>query len=115
MVKFDNIILVMPNMNQSYEICSEDEVDSVSLDKPSKSLKVILTEIILSSTMLKLQLKDIYISMIDQYPYYDKCSTNWRNSVRHTLSIERCFVKDGRLWMVEEVENEDLKIRRKIK
>ncbi|MBN3303159.1 HCM1 factor, partial [Amia calva] len=51
---------------------------------------------ILASQDQKLLLCDIYQWIMDHYPYFQSKDKNWRNSVRHNLSLNECFVKAGR-------------------
>eukprot|EP00090_Calanus_glacialis_P025513 TRINITY_DN39909_c0_g1_i1.p1 TRINITY_DN39909_c0_g1~~TRINITY_DN39909_c0_g1_i1.p1 ORF type:complete len:183 (-),score=48.87 TRINITY_DN39909_c0_g1_i1:67-588(-) len=51
---------------------------------------------ILSSTDKKLVLADIYQYMLDNFPYFRHRSPGWRNSIRHNLSLNDCFIKAGR-------------------
>ena len=69
--------------------CPEDE-------KPSQSYIGLIGQAILSSPEKKLILSEIYNYIQTQYPYFRKRGTGWRNSVRHNLSLNDCFVKTGR-------------------
>ena len=41
-------------------------------------------------------LSDIYQWILDNYPYFRKRGPGWRNSIRHNLSLNDCFIKAGR-------------------
>jgi hypothetical protein len=41
-------------------------------------------------------LSDIYQYIMDNFPYYNNQDKAWRNSVRHNLSLNECFIKCGR-------------------
>ncbi|MCL4149388.1 UNVERIFIED_CONTAM: hypothetical protein GTU68_018348 [Idotea baltica] len=40
-----------------------------------------------------LPVKDIYSWILEHYPYYRNAPTGWKNSVRHNLSLNKCFSK----------------------
>ncbi|XP_055777888.1 forkhead box protein D4-like [Salvelinus fontinalis] len=65
-------------------------------DKPSQSYISLISMAILASEEKKLLLCDIYQWIMDNYPYFKSKDKNWRNSVRHNLSLNECFVKAGR-------------------
>lgn len=44
----------------------------------------------------KLVLSDIYQYIMDNFPYYNNTERAWRNSIRHNLSLNECFIKAGR-------------------
>ena len=41
-------------------------------------------------------LSDIYQYIMENFCYYDNQDRAWRNSVRHNLSLNECFIKAGR-------------------
>ncbi|KAG9350582.1 hypothetical protein JZ751_024471, partial [Albula glossodonta] len=65
-------------------------------DKPNQSYIALISMAILASEEKKLLLCDIYQWIMDHYPYFKSKDKNWRNSVRHNLSLNECFVKAGR-------------------
>ncbi|KAM3876115.1 LOW QUALITY PROTEIN: forkhead box Q2 [Diretmus argenteus] len=56
----------------------------------------LISKAILTSDKKKLLLCDIYQWIMDHYPYFQSKDKNWRNSVRHNLSLNECFIKVGR-------------------
>ncbi|XP_028857442.1 forkhead box Q2 [Denticeps clupeoides] len=68
----------------------------VQQDKPSHSYIALISMAILASEEKKLLLCDIYQWIMDNYPYFKSKDKNWRNSVRHNLSLNECFIKAGR-------------------
>ncbi|KAF3834949.1 hypothetical protein F7725_027507, partial [Dissostichus mawsoni] len=67
-----------------------------SEDKPNQSYIALISKAILASDQKKLLLCDIYQWIMDHYPYFKTKDKNWRNSVRHNLSLNDCFIKAGR-------------------
>ncbi|NXL82406.1 FOXA3 factor, partial [Leptocoma aspasia] len=83
-------------------------------DKPPQSYIALISTAILSSPEKKLLLSDIYQWIMDNYPYFKNKEKSWRNSVRHNLSLNECFVKAGRsdngkghFWAIHPANLED--------
>ncbi|CAG7819467.1 unnamed protein product [Allacma fusca] len=64
--------------------------------KPQHSYIGLIAMAILSSSDKKLVLSDIYQYILDNYPYFRSRGPGWRNSIRHNLSLNDCFIKAGR-------------------
>ena len=64
--------------------------------KPSQSYIGLIAMAILGARDKKLVLSDIYQWILDKYPYFRSRGSGWRNSIRHNLSLNDCFVKSGR-------------------
>ncbi|KAK7492598.1 hypothetical protein BaRGS_00016077 [Batillaria attramentaria] len=64
--------------------------------KPSHSYIALISMAILSSPERKMLLGDIYNYITSSFPYYNNKEKAWRNSIRHNLSLNECFVKTGR-------------------
>ncbi|XP_071166048.1 forkhead box protein fkh-2-like [Mytilus edulis] len=69
---------------------------SITNDKPSQSYIAMISMAILSKPNKKLLLNDIYQYIMDNFPFYNNKEKAWRNSIRHNLSLNECFVKNGR-------------------
>ncbi|BES87937.1 Hypothetical protein NTJ_00744 [Nesidiocoris tenuis] len=84
--------------------------------KPQHSYIGLIAMAILSSPEYKLVLSDIYQYILDHYPYFRSRGPGWRNSIRHNLSLNDCFVKAGRsangkghYWAIHPANVEDFK------
>ncbi|CAN8029396.1 hypothetical protein HPB47_026049 [Ixodes persulcatus] len=84
--------------------------------KPQHSYIGLIAMAILSSVEKKMVLSDIYQYILDNYPYFRNRGPGWRNSIRHNLSLNDCFVKAGRsangkghYWAIHPANVEDFK------
>lgn len=50
-----------------------------------------------SSVRAKVTLAEIYEYILGRFPYYRNAGLGWKNSIRHTLTQQKCFVKVARL------------------
>ncbi|XP_075233319.1 forkhead box protein N3-like [Lycorma delicatula] len=77
--------------------------------KPPYSFSCLIFMSIEDSPVKALPVKEIYAWILDHFPYYKNAPTGWKNSVRHNLSLNKCFRKvekapnlgKGSLWMVD--------------
>ncbi|XP_052791887.1 forkhead box protein fkh-2-like [Mya arenaria] len=65
-------------------------------DKPSHSYIALISMAILSTSDQKMLLSDIYQYIMDNFEFYNNEEKPWRNSIRHNLSLNECFIKAGR-------------------
>ncbi|ESO83716.1 hypothetical protein LOTGIDRAFT_79766, partial [Lottia gigantea] len=64
--------------------------------KPNMSYIGLISMAIQSSSSKKMLLSEIYRWIVNNFPYYKMSDRSWRNSVRHNLSLNECFIKCGR-------------------
>lgn len=109
----------------------KDDVDYKKETKirPTYSFAAMITMAIRSSSTGKLILREIYEYISKNFPFYKMSSRGWQNSVRHNLSMHKCFQKipregsrehKGNYWGINELgedvfQDGDYKRRRKMK
>ena len=88
-----------PNDNVSdaeRENADDDKARGNSEIKPALSYIALIAKAILESNQKRLSLGSIYSWIEKNYPFYLNKGQGWRNSVRHNLSLNDCFIKAGR-------------------
>jgi hypothetical protein len=105
---------------------SEDEETTSSSDtddtdqsssrksKPSYSYIALISIAIQSFPEKKMLLSEIYQWITETFQYYTMKDRSWRNSIRHNLSLNECFIKSGRsengkgnYWSIHPANMED--------
>ena len=109
-------IRVLPGyMSHCYHPALQDiSYHSTDEEKPTQSYIGLIGKAILSSPQQKLVLGDIYSYILTNYPYFRNKGPGWRNSIRHNLSLNDCFVKMGRspngkghFWAINPINYDD--------
>lgn len=84
--------------------------------KPQQSYIGLISMAILSVPDEKLVLADIYQYILDNFAYFRHRGPGWRNSIRHNLSLNDCFIKSGRAangkghyWAIHPACSDDFK------
>ncbi|KYB27821.1 forkhead box protein N3 isoform X1 [Tribolium castaneum] len=79
-------------------------------NKPPYSFSCLIFMAIEDSPQKALPVKEIYAWILEHFPYFKNAPTGWKNSVRHNLSLNKCFQKvekapnlgKGSLWTVDQ-------------
>lgn len=112
----------LPIVNPLYDIegddvpslgpsCYQNPEKKSATSKPPYSFSLLIYMAIEHSPNKCLPVKEIYSWILDHFPYFATAPTGWKNSVRHNLSLNKCFQKvershgkvngKGSLWCVD--------------
>lgn len=91
--------------------CYQNPEKKSATSKPPYSFSLLIYMAIEHSPNKCLPVKEIYNWILDRFPYFATAPTGWKNSVRHNLSLNKCFQKvershgkvngKGSLWCVD--------------
>ncbi|XP_014359434.2 forkhead box protein J3 [Papilio machaon] len=79
--------------NNNKEVDLKENLNKIKHTKPAYSYASMIRLAISSSPNGKMTLNEIYNYICNAFPYYKEAGKGWMNSIRHNLSLNKCFMK----------------------
>ncbi|RKP37964.1 fork head domain-containing protein, partial [Dimargaris cristalligena] len=65
--------------------------------RPPVSYSALIAQAIIMAPEKRLTLREVYQWISENHPYLSYSSdTGWQNTIRHNLSLNKCFIKTAR-------------------
>ena len=105
-----NMNIKSPYSPATFFHATSADLQEIDVTRPPFSYSALIAMAILSSPKKMASLLEIYKYVIQSFPYYKEENKKWKNSIRHNLSLNKCFQKvprktepaaKGNYWIID--------------